>query len=201
MNRSIRKDRTVRHRDHFGPAFGGPTTQDPFERSGYGPMGDGRGGPFERGGRGRGGRKRGDIRTALLLALAESPAHGYELIGRIEEKSGGRWRPSAGSVYPTLQLLEDEGLVTGAEQDGKRVYAITEAGQAQATERADAAGGAPWARDGRGDESTDALRTTMRDLHLAATQVAVAGNPAQVQKATELLADTRKRLYLLLGEE
>jgi DNA-binding PadR family transcriptional regulator len=184
----------MRHRDHGGPPFGGPFTHSPFER-----------GPFDRGaprgGRGRGGRRRGDIRTALLLALTESPAHGYELIGRIEEKSGGRWRPSAGSVYPTLQLLEDEGLVTGTERDGKRVYAVTEAGQAQANERADAAGGAPWAREGRDDEGADALRRTMRDLHLAAKQVAIAGSPGQVEKATDLLAETRKRLYLLLGEE
>ena len=60
-----------------------------------------------------GGRRmrRGDIRTALLLALKDGRAHGYELIGRLEEKIGGTWRPSPGSVYPTLQLFEDEGLV------------------------------------------------------------------------------------------
>jgi DNA-binding PadR family transcriptional regulator len=181
------------HRDHFdGPPFGPPFAHGFAEDRGHG---------FGRG-RGRGGsRRRGDIRTALLLALAEAPAHGYELIQRIEDKSDGRWRPSAGSVYPTLQLLEDEGLVTSTEQDGKRVYAITEAGQAQATERSAAAGGAPWAREGRDGESTDQLRTTMRDLHLAAKQVAIAGNATQVERATELLADARKRLYLLLGEE
>src|SRR6476659_2831154 len=81
---------------------------------------------------GRGFRRRGDIRTALLVALTDAPAHGYELIQRIEDKSEGAWRPSAGSVYPTLQLLEDEGLVTSTESDGKRVYSITDEGRAQA---------------------------------------------------------------------
>jgi DNA-binding PadR family transcriptional regulator len=174
----------------FGRGFG-PGPDSGFGR-GFGP-GSGRGG--------RGGRRRGDIRTSLLLALNEAPAHGYELIQRIEEKSGGRWRPSAGSVYPTLQLLEDEGLVTSTEADGKRVYAITEAGQAQAQARVHAAGGAPWAREGRGDEGTDKLRETLRDVDLATMQVARAGSASQVERAAELLVDTRKRLYLLLGEE
>jgi DNA-binding PadR family transcriptional regulator len=179
-----RKDRSMRRppfRDHDGPPFGPPF--------GFG----------ER--HGRGSRRRGDIRTALLIALSEEPAHGYELIQRIEEKSGGLWRPSAGSVYPTLQLLEDEGLVTSTDRDGKRVFSITDDGRAQATERADAAGGAPWAREGRGDGGRGALWTKMRELQLAAKQVAVAGRPEQVERAAHVLEDARKRLYLLLGEE
>ena len=77
-----------------------------------------------------GGRRmrRGDIRTALLTALEDGPAHGYELISRLEEKSDGMWRPSPGSVYPTLQLFEDEGLVRSEQRDGKRVYELTDAG-------------------------------------------------------------------------
>ncbi|HEV8298876.1 MAG TPA: PadR family transcriptional regulator, partial [Acidimicrobiales bacterium] len=102
--------------------------------------------PWRRGGRTR----RGDIRTALLAVLAEGPGHGYEIIQRIEEKSGGSWRPSPGSVYPTLQLLEDEGLVAGTERDGKRVYAITDEGRAEAQRRVEEAGGEPWATGGRG---------------------------------------------------
>jgi DNA-binding PadR family transcriptional regulator len=173
------------YRDHDdGPPFG-------FGERSFGP----------RHARGRGSRRRGDIRTALLLALSEAPAHGYELIQRIEAKSQGAWRPSAGSVYPRLQLLEDEGIVTSAEQDGKRVYSITEAGQAEAERRAEETGGVPWTRDGRDDERSGRLRTTMRDVHVAARQVATAGSPEQVEKAADLLADTRRRLYLLLGEE
>src|SRR5579864_6524404 len=89
-----------------------------------------------------GGRRmrRGDIRTALLGALEEGPAHGYELIGRLEQKSGGMWRPSPGSVYPTLQMFEDEGLVRSEERDGKRTYELTDAGRAEAGERRERAG-------------------------------------------------------------
>src|SRR3954471_22480834 len=106
MNNHKRKDRTMRPPHEDDIPFGGRG----FGRGGFGP----------RHGR-RDGRRRGDIRTALLVALTDAPAHGYELIQRIEDKSEGAWRPSAGSVYPTLQLLEDEGLVTSTESDGKRV--------------------------------------------------------------------------------
>src|SRR4051795_9788545 len=83
-------------------------------------------------GRRRGGRmRRGDIRTALLSVLVEEPGHGYDLIERLEEKTSGAWRPSPGSVYPTLQLLEDEGLAKSGERDGKRVYEITDEGRAE----------------------------------------------------------------------
>src|SRR5262245_53094487 len=99
------------------------------ERQGRGPHGRGRrhehhgGPPWAR----RGGRmRRGDIRTSLLAILEEGPGHGYELIQRLEEKSDGAWRPSPGSVYPTLQMLEDEGLVRSVERDGRRIFGLTE---------------------------------------------------------------------------
>src|SRR4051812_13132205 len=95
----------------------------------HGPEGwaDGPGAGRGRDGRRRGGRmQRGDIRTAVLAILAEEPGHGYDVIQRLEEKTDGVWRPSPGSVYPTLQLLEDEGLVRSIERDGKRVFEITE---------------------------------------------------------------------------
>ena len=95
--------------------------------------------------------RRGDIRTALLAILAEEPGHGYDVIQRLEEKTSGAWRPSPGSVYPTLQLLEDEGLVRSVEHDGKRVYEITDQGRAEATRRIEEAGGTPWEIAGRND--------------------------------------------------
>src|SRR3954470_19221159 len=92
-------------------------------------------------GRRRGGRmRRGDIRTALLAVLAEEPGHGYDVIQRLEEKTEGAWRPSPGSVYPTLQLLEDEGLTRSVDRDGKRVYEITALGREEATRRVEQAG-------------------------------------------------------------
>src|SRR5882757_9542254 len=89
-------------------------------------------------GRGRGGprARRGDVRAAILALLAERPMHGYEMIKEIEERTSGAWTPSAGSIYPTLQMLEDEGLIRGEESDGKRRFTLTDEGSAQQQEKA-----------------------------------------------------------------
>ena len=86
-------------------------------------------------GRGRHRVRRGDVRSAILALLDDRPMHGYEMITELEERTGGRWRPSAGSIYPTLQLLEDEGLVTAEEVEGRKVYSLTDAGKKAAPER------------------------------------------------------------------
>jgi len=140
--------------------------------------------------------RRGDVRVALLIALLDGPGHGYELIQALEAKADGRWRPSPGSVYPALQLLADQGLVTSAEQDGKRVFAITEAGRNEANERITSQG-YPWdeSRSEHGD-----LRTAVRDLHFAAKQVGMAGSPESVSKATGIVTEARKALYRLLAD-
>lgn len=78
----------------------------------------------------RGFFRSGEVRVALLSLLGEAPGHGYDLMKRLEERSGGMYRASAGSVYPVLQQLEDEGLVSSREEGGKRVYHITESGRA-----------------------------------------------------------------------
>ena len=128
-----------------------------------------------------GGRRmrRGDIRTALLTALEDGPAHGYEVINRLEEKSGGMWRPSPGSVYPTLQLFEDEGLVRSEERDGKRVYELTDAGRAQATERAERMGAEPW-NAGPDESDFHSLVKSGASMMVAAKQIARQGDPDQM---------------------
>ena len=68
---------------------------------------------------------------AILSLLSEGPKHGYQLMKELEERSGGLYRASAGSVYPTLQQLEDEELIASSQPEGKRVYTLTEAGQAE----------------------------------------------------------------------
>jgi DNA-binding PadR family transcriptional regulator len=73
----------------------------------------------------------GEVRLALLSLIADSPKHGYELMRQLEERSGGIYSASAGTVYPTLQQLEDEGLISSDSKEGKRVYAITDAGAAE----------------------------------------------------------------------
>jgi DNA-binding PadR family transcriptional regulator len=71
----------------------------------------------------------GEVRLAILSLLSEGPKHGYQLMKEMEERSGGVYKASAGSVYPTLQQLEDEGLIESGQQNGKRVYRLTEAGR------------------------------------------------------------------------
>jgi DNA-binding PadR family transcriptional regulator len=144
--------------------------------------------------------RRGEIRTALLAVLAEAPGHGYEVMQRLEEKSGGAWRPSPGSVYPTLQLLQDEGLVSSTERDGKRIFELTDAGRAEAERRTEEAGGPPWAGD-RAASTYGGLRDAMFGLVQAARQIARTGDEAQVQRATEIVRDARKQLYRLLAED
>jgi DNA-binding PadR family transcriptional regulator len=84
--------------------------------------------PFSWGGRGRF-FESGEVRLAILSLLSEGPKHGYQLMKELEERSGGLYRASAGSVYPTLQQLEDEGLILAEQRDGKRIYSLTDAGR------------------------------------------------------------------------
>jgi len=143
--------------------------------------------------------RRGDVRSALLIALLDGPGHGYELIQALEAKTDGRWRPSPGSVYPSLQLLADEDLVSAFDRDGKRIFELTDAGRAAAEERV-ATSGYPWDAMDRGRGEQGGLRSAVRDLHLAAKQVGVTGSPEVVGRATEIVTQARKELYRLLAD-
>ena len=113
---------------------------------------------------------RGDVRAAVLALLAEQPMHGYQIIREIEERSGGSWKPSAGSVYPTLQLLADEGLISAEESNGRKTYSLTDAGR----DEADAAGdrSAPWETPrSSGPTAFGALPKAGIELAQAAAQV------------------------------
>jgi DNA-binding PadR family transcriptional regulator len=168
------------------------------ERGGRGGHRRGHGGP-PRGGRKR--MRRGDIRTALLAVLAEGPGHGYDVMQTLEETTGGAWRPSPGSVYPTLQLLEDEGLVRSVERDGKRTFEITDAGRSEVEQRVEDAGGLPWDLAGRTGGRGNELRDAIGMLFLAAKQVTMTGDPGQAQRAVEIVNDARKKLYKLLADD
>jgi len=156
-----------------------------------------RGGPPFGGGRGR--RRRGDVRTALLLLLAEEPRNGYQLMQEIEERSDGRWRPSPGSVYPSLSQLEDEGLIRSTELDSGKGFEITDAGRAHLAERGDAP--APWDPSDGDDDRPAKLRDLIRGIAIAFSQVVQAGDGAQVDKATKILTDARRDLYRILAED
>jgi DNA-binding PadR family transcriptional regulator len=178
-----------RHRRHgFGP----------------GPFGDFAGGPFGgwgRGPRGRGRKaRRGDIRTAALLLLAEEPRNGYQIMQEVEERSDGVWRPSPGSVYPALQQLEDEGLIRSEEVDGRKLFALTDAGRKVVEERG-ADRPAPWEQmsdDVSGGAAE--LAKLMREVAFASVQVLRTGSEAQMEKARELLAAARRDLYRILAD-
>jgi DNA-binding PadR family transcriptional regulator len=143
--------------------------------------------------------RRGDVRAALLVLLDEQPHTGYSAMEELERRSNGAWRPSPGSVYPTLQLLEDEGLVRATERDGKRTFEITDEGRAEAERRIEAAGGPPWAA-AQASSGRGALREAMGLLGLAVRQVGIAGSKEQQDATTAILTDARKRVYQLLGE-
>ena len=144
--------------------------------------------------------RRGDIRTAVLAVLTEGPGHGYDVMQNLEDKSGGAWRPSPGSVYPTLQLLEDEGLVRSTERDGKRVFEITDAGRAEAAERIEQAGGTPWEIAGRGQRGNREVREAFAQLFQALKQISAVGTPEQVERGLAIVTEARKQLYQILAE-
>jgi hypothetical protein len=138
--------------------------------------------------------RRGAVRDALLRLLAEQPMHGYQLMQELADRTGGRWRPSAGSIYPTLQQLEDEGLIVAREQDGRRVFDLTDAGRAAVSGLDD---DSPWA----GRDAGPNLRGLVRDVSFATMQVARVGSSEATDRAATILTDARRDLYRLLSED
>ncbi len=149
-----------------------------------------------RGGRGR--APRGDVRAAVLLLLAEEPMHGYQLMHAITERSGGRWTPSPGAIYPTISQLEDEGLVTVTAEAGRKLVTLTDAGREHVDGRR-----ATWPDPFAGRISSGPgadLPGLLDQLHGAVRQVARTGTEAQITGAARILAEARRSLYLLLAE-
>ncbi|MGO8869792.1 MAG: PadR family transcriptional regulator [Acidimicrobiales bacterium] len=192
-------DRRVRHGDRFGDAAarrrGGGRGRGRGRPETFG-FGTGFGPPmFGRGPK----RGRGDVRAAIIALLAEEPMHGYQIITELTERSGGVWRPSPGSVYPTLQAMEDQGLVTANKSEGRRVFSLTDEGRAAAVAAGD--GPAPWEDAARGaDRSLVDLRGLMFEVGAAIMQVGRAGSEQQIKAVGEILTDTRKRIYLVLAD-
>jgi DNA-binding PadR family transcriptional regulator len=126
--------------------------------------------------------------------------HGYEMIKEIEERTEGAWTPSAGSIYPTLQLLEDEGLISGQEIEGKRRFSLTESGVAEQAEKAGET--TPWDAV-RADAAPEQIQLadSMKKLHHAIRQAFTAANQSQQQRVRELLDETRRKIYAILAEE
>jgi len=177
-------------RGGFRPPFPPPP---PGGWGGFGP-----GFPFGPGrGRGRGAR-RGNVRAAVLALLTERPMHGYEMIQELDQRTGGVWRPSPGSVYPTLQLLEDEGLIQSTDAGGRKAYTVTDAGREEADR---AAANPPWAEFSEETVSSGHdTREAIAGIAMALKQIAFERDQEQWNRAVEVLADTKRRLYAILAE-
>jgi DNA-binding PadR family transcriptional regulator len=142
---------------------------------------------------------RGDVRIAILHLLAEEPMHGYQIMQELTERSGGMWRPSPGSIYPTLQLLSDEGLIQADDQDGKKVYRLTADGQSIVESAEDAP---PWERFGSlHNDGLLGLRDVGFQVGAAVMEVGRSGTDAQIAKARQILEQSRKDIYRILADD
>jgi DNA-binding PadR family transcriptional regulator len=195
------------HHPHGHPGGFEDPSGGPFGRTG-GPFGH-RGGPFgpgHPGGRGGGHRGRpggrpgragrGDVRTALLLLLAEEPMHGYQLMQAVAERTGGAWKLSPGAVYPTIAQLEDEGLVRVTAEGGRKLVALTEAGRAHVAGLGEVD---PFTAFGGGTGDRPDLRALMGELMGATHQLGRVGDADQLAQAAQVLGDARRALYLILA--
>lgn len=181
------------HEARMRGGFGFPP---PFPPGGHG-HGHGHGPWRGRGGRGR----RHNVRAAVLALLAERPMHGYEMIQELDSRTGGAWRPSPGSIYPTLQLLEDEGLIVGATDDsggGRKRFTLTDTGR---TEAESAAQTPPWQEFAPETiNSWHEIRDAGFQAMNALRQVMMTGTDEQRERAAQVLDETRRKLYAILAE-
>ena len=142
--------------------------------------------------------RKGDVRSAVLRLLNESPMHGYQIISEIDTRSGGAWKPSPGSVYPTLQMLVDEGLLDSKETKGRRTYSLTSAGVEVAA--AEAEKPAPWETSfDRPTGPRGTLAMSGVKIAKAAAEVARVGSPEQMEKAAKIIDDAAKKLSAIVS--
>jgi DNA-binding PadR family transcriptional regulator len=144
--------------------------------------------------------RRGGMQTAILALLAEEPMHGYQIIQELANRSGGAWTPGAGSVYPALEQMEAQGLVTGEQHEDKRVYTITDKGRELADLHKSHGRGAPWDEAAEASGPHSALGKSVFALMSAVQQVGKTGTDEQVAKTVELVDQVRKQVYLILAE-
>jgi DNA-binding PadR family transcriptional regulator len=173
-----------------GHPFGGQNPWGIFGGPQWGPRG------FSRGPKAR----RGDVRAAILAVLAEQPMNGYQIIQEVAERSGGVWKPSPGSIYPTLQQLEDEGLVTADAATGRRTFTLTDEGRAYVAEHADEVS-APWEAMSAQDDDENGLKPILAQVATAMWQILATGSAEQQAKARDALITLRRTLYSILADD
>jgi DNA-binding PadR family transcriptional regulator len=141
------------------------------------------------------------VRAAILAVLAEQPMNGYQLIQEIADRSGGAWKPSPGSLYPTLQQLEDEGLVTADAAAGRRTFSLTDEGRTYVAEHADEVT-APWeAMTASAEDDGHGMKPLLGQVGTALWQILAVGTPDQQAKARQALVELRRTLYGILAED
>ncbi|MGH3156258.1 MAG: PadR family transcriptional regulator [Streptosporangiaceae bacterium] len=144
---------------------------------------------------------RGDVRAALLALLQECPRKGYQIMSEIEERSGGAWRPSPGAVYPALQQLADEGLISGEESEGRRTFTLTDAGRDYIRDHPERARGAWESAEQQEAWEVPGLFAEAARLGGGIVQIAHAGTHEQILAAERLLERTRREIYRILAED
>jgi DNA-binding PadR family transcriptional regulator len=147
--------------------------------------------------------RRGDVRAAILDVLQGEPLNGYQVISAISERTGGAWKPSPGSVYPTISQLEDEGLVEADDERGRRTLRLTDAGREYVAANADELAGVwePFSEPERADGGDfAALKPEIGQVMNAVWQIISTGTDQQRRDAIAVLIETRRKLYGLLAE-
>ncbi|MFK4086936.1 PadR family transcriptional regulator [Kribbella sp. NPDC020789] len=194
LKRDLQTALNGRRGHHGPPPFGGHA---PWGLFGGPQFGSPPWGPRFRGPKAR----RGDVRAAILAVLAEQPMNGYQIIQEIAERSGGAWKPSPGSIYPTLQQLEDEGLVTADAETGRRTFTLTDEGRTYVAEHADEVS-APWeAMSASTDNDDNGLKPMLGQVATAMWQILSTGTPEQQAQAKEAVAELRRKLYGILADD
>lgn len=150
---------------------------------------------------------KGDLKYLILDLLKDQPRHGYDIIRELEHRSGGLYTPSAGAVYPTLQMLEDMGAVRSEQQDGRKTYTITDEGRRVLEERRDVIDDiADRVRSWVSRQGAPELHQAMRELgELMALLGREAGHamrdPEKLRRVREVIARTREELRAILHDE
>jgi len=148
-------------------------------------------------GHGRRRARRGAVGQSILALLAEQPMNGYELMSELDERSGGRWKPSSGAIYPALQRLEERGLISSTDDDGKPRYEITDDGRTR-LEESDDGRGMPW--EGGGVGRNGEVRAALAELVGPVRQIGRFGSPQQVAAATAQLKEATATMYRILAD-
>lgn len=158
-------------------------------------------GPFRRNGGNEHRTRRGDIKFILLELLADQPNHGYNLIKEMERRYGEFRRLSPGSVYPTLQMLDEGGYLTSEQVGGKRVYTITDAGKELLAERSPQITSKAFGEIGNVPSEFSELRNTLTNLATVVMQVGRSANTERMSQVRELLEQVKRDIHAMLAEK